>query len=66
MTACFGLPPRVNDGAPPAADHVIVPVPSFGVDRFAHGAKDAQDRQIAFFDISVPCAISARMAVGAV
>ena len=39
MAAGFGLPPGVDDRAAALADDVVVPVPGFGVDRFAHGAQ---------------------------
>ena len=50
VTAGLSLPPRVNDGAFPFADHVIVPVPGFGVDRLTDGAQHLERRQIAFLN----------------
>ena len=42
VTAGFGLPPGVDDGAFAAADFFVVPHPGFGVDRLAHGAQHLQ------------------------
>ena len=48
VAARFRLPPCINDGALPAANDFIVPVPRFGVDRLAYGAKQLEAAQIAF------------------
>ncbi|CUH54119.1 hypothetical protein SHM7688_03589 [Shimia marina] len=53
MAAGLGLPPGVHDRAAAAADHVVVPVPGLRVDRLAHGAKDAQRRQVTFLHIVI-------------
>ena len=42
----FGLPEGVHDGAFLVADVFVVPHPCFGVDGFAHRAKNAQARQV--------------------
>ncbi|SPF82070.1 hypothetical protein PRI8871_03903 [Pseudoprimorskyibacter insulae] len=42
VPAGFRLPPCVDDGAAALTHNLIVPVPGFGVDRFAHGAQDSQ------------------------
>ena len=44
--ARLGLPPGVDDRAAPAADDLLVPHPRLGVDRLAHGAEQAQRRQV--------------------
>ncbi|KPA20574.1 hypothetical protein shim_32300 [Shimia sp. SK013] len=53
VTAGFGLPPGIHDRTASAANHVIVPGPGLGVDRFPHGAKDAQAGKVACLDIFV-------------
>ena len=40
--AGFGLPPGVDDGAPFLAHHVVIPVPGFRVDGFAHRGQNPQ------------------------
>ena len=40
--AGLGLPPGVHHWAAVMADHVAIPHPGFGVDRFAHAAEDSQ------------------------
>ena len=47
--AGLGLPPGIHDGQLAAADVLVVPVPGFGVDGFAHGAQDAQGAQVIAF-----------------
>ncbi len=37
--ARLGLPPGVDDRAAPLADHVVVPLPRFRIDRLAHRAE---------------------------
>ena len=37
--AGLGLPPRIDDRAAPVTDHVVIPLPGFGVDRLAHAAE---------------------------
>ena len=50
MTARFRLPEGIDDRAIPFADDVIIPVPSFWVDRFTHRAKQFQIAQVMFFN----------------
>ena len=50
MTTGFGLPPGVYDGNVPFADNLVVPVPRFGVDRFAHSAEDFEIREVVLLD----------------
>ena len=45
------LPPRVDDRAAFAADHLVVPHPSLGIDPFADGAEEAEAREVAAFDV---------------
>ncbi|MNM96270.1 hypothetical protein D3C81_1087390 [compost metagenome] len=40
--AGLGLPPGIDDRAAPLADHVVVPLPGFRVDRLADRAEQAQ------------------------
>ena len=40
--ARFRLPPSVDYGATPLANHVAVPFPSFWIDWLAHGAEQSQ------------------------
>ncbi len=40
--AGLGLPPGVDDRAAVVADHVVVPLPGFRIDRLADGAEQAQ------------------------
>ena len=40
--AGFGLPPGVDDRAAIVADHVVVPLPCFRIDRLADGAEQAE------------------------
>src|SRR5262249_49189397 len=40
--AGFGLPPRIGKRTAIVADDVVVPLPGFGIDRFADGAEQAQ------------------------
>ena len=56
MAPGFGLPPRVHNRHVPFADDVMIPVPSLGIDRLAHGAKHAQVRQVIFRDPLIPLA----------
>ena len=42
VPAGLGLPPCVDHRAPAAADNFVIPLPRFGVDRFADGAEYAQ------------------------
>ena len=49
--ARLGLPERVDDGALPPADVLVVPVPGLGVDRLAYAAEDAEGRQVVAFDV---------------
>ena len=44
------LPPRVDDGATLLADHAVVPLPGFRIDRLADAAEQAQRGAIAAFD----------------
>ncbi len=46
MRAGLGLPPGIDDGAALAADLLVKPHPGLGVDRFAHGAEQAQRGEI--------------------
>ena len=50
VTTSFGLPPCVNDRTCAFADNIVVPVPSFRVDRLTHGAEDAERRQVVFLN----------------
>ena len=50
VTTSFGLPPCVNDRTCAFADNIVVPVPSFWVDRLTHGAEDAERRQVVFLN----------------
>ena len=43
------LPPGVDDRATVAADDFAVPHPGFGIDRFAHGAEQAQAAHVVLF-----------------
>ena len=45
--ARFGLPPRVDDRASRAANHLVIPDPSLWVDALAHGAEEAEAGKIA-------------------
>ena len=56
VTAGFRLPPCVHDRAVPFAHNVIVPIPGFGVDRLAHGAKQFQAAEIAAVNKGAPLA----------
>mmetsp|Transcript_11019 Transcript_11019/g.14093 ORF Transcript_11019/g.14093 Transcript_11019/m.14093 type:complete len:565 (+) Transcript_11019:300-1994(+) len=56
MAAGLGLPPGVHDRAAAAADHLVVPGPGFRVDRFPHGAEDAQGAEITFLNIVIALA----------
>ena len=49
VTACFRLPPCIDDGATPPADDFIVPVPCLWIDRLAYRAKDAQGGEVSCF-----------------
>lgn len=42
----LGLPESVNDGTLPLANVVVVPVPSFGVDRLANGAQHSESAEV--------------------
>ena len=42
--ASLGLPPRVDDRAAALADDPVIPLPSFGIDRLADRAEQAQRR----------------------
>ena len=44
--AGLGLPPRVDDRAAPAADHLVVPEPRLRVDRLADRAEQPQRREV--------------------
>ena len=48
--AGFGLPPGIDDRAAAAADLAVVPHPGLGIDPLAHGAQQAQARQIVLVD----------------
>src|SRR5262245_51346017 len=37
--AGLGLPPRIDDRAASVANHVVIPLPGFGIDRLAHAAE---------------------------
>ena len=50
VAAGFSLPPGVNDGALPATDNFVVPVPGLGIYRFTHGAQHLEGAEIAFSD----------------
>src|SRR3546814_16616776 len=39
--AGLGLPPRIDDRAAAIADHPVIPLPRFGIDRLAHGAEQS-------------------------
>src|SRR5208282_531437 len=47
--AGLGLPPRIDDWAPLAADNFAVPHPRFGIDRLSHRTKQSQTRQVMLF-----------------
>ena len=49
--ARLGLPPRVDDRAAFAADHLVVPHPGLRIDPLAHGAQQPQARQVAALDV---------------
>ena len=49
--ARLGLPERVDDGALPPADVLVVPVPRLGVDRLAYAPEDAEGRQVVALDV---------------
>lgn len=42
----LGLPESVNDGTLPLADVVVVPVPSFGVDRLANSTQHSESAEV--------------------
>src|SRR5215218_2450948 len=44
------LPPRIHDGAPSAADVLVVPLPCPRVDGFAYSTKQPQGREVVFLD----------------
>jgi len=44
--AGLGLPPGVDDGAVASAHEAVVPLPGLGVDGLAHGAEQAQAREV--------------------
>ena len=46
----LGLPVGVDDGALLLSDVLVVPVPSFGVDRLSNGSDSSQRAQVVTFD----------------
>ncbi len=53
MTARFGLPPGIDDGAAVAADVFAVPHPCLWVDGLADGAEHLQARQVVLCGVLV-------------
>ena len=42
----LSLPERIDNGTLPLADMVVIPVPRFGIDRLADGAKHAERAEV--------------------
>ena len=62
----LGLPPSVDDGATLLADHAVIPLPGFRIDRLAHAAEQPKRLPAERVTKSSPAPISALIAVGAV